>query len=79
MRTVGSMDDQAGPDDADVLRVQLELNLDREPIRGLLRTGRGAEERFVGWLGFIDALKRLQERDDGSAGPAGEPPNPALG
>ena len=69
------MDDQAGPDEAEVLRVQLELNLDREPISGRLRTGRGAEERFVGWLGFIDALKRLQEQDGGSADPAAGPPD----
>jgi len=37
------------------------VQLDREPIGGRLRTERGAEERFVGWLGFVDALKRLQE------------------
>ena len=69
------MDDRAGPGEAGVLRLQLELNLDREPISGRLRTRRGAEERFVGWLGFIDALKRLQERDDGPADPAREPPD----
>jgi hypothetical protein len=69
------MDDQAGPDDADVLRVQLELNLNRQPISGRLRTWQGAEQRFVGWLGFIDALKRLQEPGEGSADPGGEPPD----
>jgi hypothetical protein len=70
------MDDQTGPDEADVLRVQLELHLDCEPISGRLRTGRGVEEQFVGWLGFIDALKRLQEQGEGSTYPASEPPDP---
>ena len=69
------MDDQAGPEETDVLRLQLELDLSREPIRGRLRSQRGAEERFVGWLGFIDALKRLQQQDEGSADPAAEPPD----
>ena len=69
------MDDHAGPD-ADVLCVQLELNLNCVPISGRLRTGRGAEERFVGWLGFIDALKRLQEQGEGRAGTAVQPPEP---
>ena len=68
------MDDQAGPEETDVLRLQLELDLRREPIRGRLRSQRGTEERFVGWLGFIDALKRLQQ-DEGSADPAAEPPD----
>ena len=69
------MDDQAGPEEADMLRLQLELDLDREPISGRLRIRRGAEEPFVGWLGFIDALKRLQQQDEGSADPAAEPPD----
>jgi hypothetical protein len=69
------MDDQAGPEETDVLRLQLELDLSREPIRGRLRTQRGATERFVGWLGFIDALKRLQQQDERSADPAAEPPD----
>ena len=47
-----------------MLRVQLELALDRQPIRGCLRPERGAEEPFVGWLGFVDALKRLNERKE---------------
>ena len=55
------MDDQPASEEADVLRLQLELHLDREPITGRLRTRWGAEERFVGWLGFVDALKRLQD------------------
>jgi hypothetical protein len=44
-----------------VLRVHLELHLDREPISGRLRPEDGAEEPFVGWLGFVDALKRVHE------------------
>jgi hypothetical protein len=43
------------------LRVQLELDLEHEPVRGLLRPERGDDQTFVGWLGFVDALKRLQD------------------
>jgi hypothetical protein len=75
VRTVESMDEQAGPDEAGVLRVQLELDLNHEPISGRLRTARGAEERFVGWLGFVDALKKLQDQGEGSPDPAGERPD----
>ena len=39
-------------------------DLDRQPISGRLRPERGAEEPFVGWLGFVDALKRLNERKE---------------
>jgi hypothetical protein len=49
-------DDNPGP-----LRVRLELDLDHEPVRGLLRPERGPDQAFVGWLGFVDALKRLQD------------------
>jgi hypothetical protein len=42
--------------------MQLDLRLDRQPITGRLRTEWGADERFVGWLGFVEALKRLQEQ-----------------
>ena len=41
-----------------------KLHLDRQPISGALRPERGAEEPFVGWLGFVDALKRLNERKE---------------
>jgi hypothetical protein len=41
--------------------VQLELNLDCQPISGRLRPERGAVEPFVGWLGFVEALKRLHD------------------
>lgn len=67
------MDDQGAPDDELVLKAQLELRLDRQPVSGRLRTERGAEEQFVGWLGFIDALKRLQERGTASRGPSADP------
>ncbi|HEY6414827.1 MAG TPA: hypothetical protein VIX41_01275 [Acidimicrobiales bacterium] len=63
------MDDRPVFEDANVLRLQLELHLDREPISGRLRTPSGAEERFVGWLGFVDALRRLQQMDEGAADP----------
>jgi len=69
------VDDHPTPEEANVLRLQLELHLDREPISGRLRTGWGAEERFVGWLGFVDALRRLQQRDEGAADPRDGPPD----
>ena len=69
------MDDRPASEQANVLRLQLELHLDREPITGRLRTGRGAEEPFVGWLGFVDALRRLQQEDEGAADPTREPPD----
>jgi hypothetical protein len=48
------------PDDAP-LRLQLELHLEREPICGRLRCDRGEDEEFVGWLGFVEALRRVAE------------------
>lgn len=62
--TFDSMEDEAAADDADVLRVQLDVHLDRQPIQGRLSTPRGAEESFVGWLGFVEALGRLHEREN---------------
>jgi len=61
--TVGPMDDEDGADEEVVLRVQLELRLDRQPISGRLSTTQGADEQFVGWIGFIEALTRLQEQE----------------
>jgi len=55
------MDDETSADQDYPLRVQLDLDLDRQPISGRLRTQWGADERFEGWLGFVDALRRLQE------------------
>lgn len=57
------MDDAATGGRQRELTVQLQLELGREPIRGRLRMEDGTEERFVGWLGFVDALKRLCEAD----------------
>jgi len=56
------MDDETSADQDYPLRVQLDLDLDRQPISGRLRTQWGADNRFEGWLGFVDALKRLQEQ-----------------
>jgi hypothetical protein len=64
------MDDQARSDEDRALHVRLDVDLDREPVCGRLRGERGGDERFVGWLGFVDALKRLHERcgDSGRSG-----------
>jgi hypothetical protein len=55
------MDGQAREHEEAPLSVQLELHLARQPISGRLRGERGAEEQFVGWLGFVEALRRLSE------------------
>jgi hypothetical protein len=57
------MDQEAAADEDRVLSVQLDVDLDRQPVRGCLRTSTGAEEPFVGWLGFVEALGRLHERE----------------
>ncbi len=62
------MDERDRPGADRILSVRLDVCLDREPITGRLRTERGADERFVGWLGFVDALERLHEQEAG-AGP----------
>jgi hypothetical protein len=64
------MDDQAGARRDRVLSVLLDLYVDRQPISGRLRTEWGADERFVGWLGFVDMLKILS--DAAGAGPPGK-------
>jgi hypothetical protein len=55
------MDGRADAGEERPLRVQLDLHLDQPPISGRLRGERGGDERFVGWLGFVDALKRLHD------------------
>ena len=66
------MGDQAGTDEDRLLSVRLDLYLDRQPISGRLRTEWGADERFVGWLGFVDTLRRLQEQREPSADPVAD-------
>ena len=61
------MDGKDRTDEDRVLRVQLELDLDSQPVTGLLRSEGGADEAFVGWLGFVDALKRLHEPGDAAS------------
>jgi hypothetical protein len=55
------MDDQAPTDRSRRLSVQLDLSLDSEPISGRLRSERGHTQEFVGWLGFVEALRRLSD------------------
>jgi hypothetical protein len=55
------MNDQARINDDRPLRVQLDLRLDSEPITGRLRPEQGPDEPFVGWLGFVEALRRLSD------------------
>jgi hypothetical protein len=69
------MSDQARSNDDRPLSLQLDVHLDRQPISGRLRTSGGAEERFVGWLGFVDALTRLHELQ-ASADPATDESSP---
>jgi hypothetical protein len=62
--TFHSMKDEAAADEEHVLSVQLDVHLDRQPVQGRLRTRTGAEEAFVGWLGFVEALGRVHEREN---------------
>ena len=55
------MSEQARPNPDRQLQAQLVLHVDREPVSGWLRCELGREERFVGWLGFVEALRRLAE------------------
>jgi hypothetical protein len=69
------MDDHhTAPDEEVVLKMQLELRIECEPISGRLRAEGGVDEEFVGWIGFLDALRRLHDRACGSPGPVGDPP-----
>jgi hypothetical protein len=68
------MDGEHGRSEEVVLKLLLELRLDQQPISGRLRTERGADEPFVGWLGFLDSPMRLQEQGDASANSSGDPP-----
>ena len=67
------VDLSASDDDGRMLSLYLDLYLDSRPIRGRLRTERGADEPFVGWLGFADALRRVHVfelgRDEPVTGP----------
>jgi hypothetical protein len=54
------MEDQARQPDRP-LSVRLDLRLDLRPVTGRLRNDQGVVEQFVGWLGFVEALRRLSE------------------
>jgi hypothetical protein len=56
------MNNQPGNAGERVLIVQLAVHLDSLPVHGSLSTASGAQETFVGWLEFVDALKRLHEQ-----------------
>jgi hypothetical protein len=58
------MEDGTVADEEGVLSVQLDVLLDRKPVQGRLRTRTGAEEPFVGWLGFVEAIGRVHEREN---------------
>lgn len=60
------------------LRLRLDVQLDRQPIAGRLRTDDGTqEESFEGWLGFADALRRLRDRAVPGAGRPDDGPGDA--
>jgi hypothetical protein len=63
--------DDRSLDEERTLRLRLEVQLDRQPIGGRLRTDSGTEETFVGWLGFVDALRRLHDLQSPEADDSG--------
>jgi len=67
-----AMFDDERPEPGRTLSVRLDVQLDAQPITGRLRTDGGEDEPFVGWLGFIDTLRRLSGYPDGSE-PAPDP------
>ena len=63
--------------DGRTLRLRLDVQLDCEPICGRLYTIEGEEEQFVGWLGFVDALRNMQELREQADDDANEEPGRA--
>jgi hypothetical protein len=59
-----------------LLKVELELELDREPVRGQVRSG-GRSEGFVGWLGLAETLGRLGSGSNVGSSPTRTPPSSA--
>lgn len=55
------MDDRDTANRDRLLSVWLDVRLDCRPISGRVRTEHGSEQCFEGWLGFVDALKRLHD------------------
>jgi hypothetical protein len=54
------MDDRNhAPVEERTLVLRLDIFVERRPISGRLSTAQGADEPFVGWLGFFEALSRL--------------------
>jgi hypothetical protein len=55
------------------LRVELDLAVGQEPIRGQLRDARGAEAPFTGWLELIQMIDELRAWPPGVAERRAEP------
>ena len=53
-------------DDRACLRLVLELEVDRDPVRGWLESADGARERFEGLLGLLVALDAARAGDRAS-------------
>jgi len=58
----------AAENDASMLELTLEVDLDSEPIAGCVRSPEGDAYPFVGWLGLTVALEKV--RRPGAAGTA---------
>lgn len=51
-----------------MLRVELEVHLDRQPVQGRVRTKAGTDTAFFGWLDFVTALQKLRGIESSSDG-----------
>jgi hypothetical protein len=56
-------------DQADNVRVTVEVVLESDHIGGTVRAPGGGEEPFAGWIGLISALERC--RESGALEPTG--------
>lgn len=56
-----------GVDSRDLVRLELRLEPDAEPIRGFVRAAEDADWRpFRGWLNLARELEQARERDEPS-------------
>lgn len=56
--------DDAQTNDSARISIRLEVDLDAQPIGGMITPAGGQPSPFVGWLGLTAALAELGSRED---------------